>query len=105
VTRKVVGGSFVHFSCSVNIPGELFHIGDGNMLLEGGGEVAQKFKRDFSTTGENSGVQTGSGISTNPIFQIGRIIQAGDGDPEIRIMYSDDVAYERTVLKLIEKVL
>jgi hypothetical protein len=39
------------------------------------------------------------------IFQIGRIIQAGDGDPEIRIMYSDDVAYERTVLKLIEKVL
>jgi hypothetical protein len=26
---------------SVNIPGELFHIGDGNMLLEGGGEVAQ----------------------------------------------------------------
>jgi hypothetical protein len=37
---------------SVNIPGELFHIGDGNMLLEGGGEVAQKFKRDFSTTGK-----------------------------------------------------
>jgi hypothetical protein len=36
---------------SVNIPGELFHIGDGNMLLEGG-EVAQKFKRDFSTTGK-----------------------------------------------------
>jgi hypothetical protein len=57
-----------------------------------------------STTGENSGVQTGSGISTNPIFQIGRIIQAGDGDPEIRIMYSDDVAYMKE-LKLIEKVL
>jgi hypothetical protein len=39
------------------------------MLLEGG-EVAQKFKRDFSTTGENSGVQTGSGISTNLYFKL-----------------------------------
>ena len=71
-------------------PGELFHLGDGNMLLEGGGEVAQKFKRDFTTSGERLGVPTGSGQSVNPIFSIGRIIEAGDGDPELRIMYSDD---------------
>jgi hypothetical protein len=88
---------------SAVIPGELFHIGDGNILLEGGGEVAQKFKRDFSTTGENLGVPTGSGVSVNPIFQIGRIIQAGDGDPEIRIMYSDDNTVERTVFEVDRK--
>lgn len=88
---------------SATVPGELFHIGDGNILLEGGGEVAQKFKRDFTTTGENGGVQTGSGISVNPIFQIGRIIQAGDGDPEIRVMYSDDSASERTVFEIDRK--
>jgi hypothetical protein len=88
---------------SAVVPGELFHIGDGNILLEGGGEVAQKFKRDFTTTGENLGVPTGSGISVNPIFQIGRIIQAGDGDPEIRIMYSDDNTSERTVFEVDRK--
>jgi hypothetical protein len=88
---------------SAVVPGELFHIGDGNILLEGGGEVAQKFKRDFSTTGENLGVPTGSGVSVNPIFQIGRIIQAGDGDPEIRIMYSDDNTTERTVFEVDRK--
>jgi hypothetical protein len=88
---------------SAVVPGELFHIGDGNILLEGGGEVAQKFKRDFSTTGENLGVPTGSGVSVNPIFQIGRIIQAGDGDPEIRIMYSDDNTVERTVFEVDRK--
>ena len=88
---------------SAVVPGELFHIGDGNILLEGGGEVAQKFKRDFTTTGENLGVPTGSGISVNPIFQVGRIIQAGDGDPEIRIMYSDDNTSERTVFEVDRK--
>ena len=88
---------------SVTSPGELLHIGDGNILLEGGNEVAQKFKRDFTTTGENGGVPTGSGTSVNPIFQIGRIIQAGDGDPEIRIMYSDDYAFERTVFEVDRK--
>ena len=88
---------------SAVVPGELFHIGDGNILLEGGGEVSQKFKRDFTTTGENLGVPTGSGISVNPIFQVGRIIQAGDGDPEIRIMYSDDNTSERTVFEVDRK--
>jgi hypothetical protein len=88
---------------SATTPGELLHIGDGNMLLEGGGEVAQKFKRDFTTTGINLGVPTGSGQSVNPIFQIGRIIQAGDGDPEIRVMYSDDNTSERTVFEVDRK--
>lgn len=85
------------------IPGELFHIGDGNMLLEGGGEVAQKFKRDFTTSGSRNGVQTGSGQSINPIFSVGRIIEAGDGDPELRFMYADDASYERTVFEVDRK--
>lgn len=85
------------------VPGELFHIGDGNMLLEGGGEVAQKFKRDFTTSGQRDGVQTGSGQSINPIFSIGRIIEAGDGDPELRLMYADDSSYERTVFEIDRK--
>jgi hypothetical protein len=65
-------------------PGELLHIGDGNVLIEGGGETALKFKRDITYTGGPSGV------SQNPRFELGRIIQAGDGDPEFRVLYADD---------------
>jgi hypothetical protein len=66
-------------------PGEKIHLADGNFLIEGGGETAIIMKRDFSITGGPSG------ISTNPIFYMGRIIQAGDGDPEFRILYKDDL--------------
>jgi hypothetical protein len=65
-------------------PGELLHIGDGNVLIEGGGETALKFQRDITYTSELSGV------SQNPRFELGRIIQAGDGDPEFRVLYADD---------------
>jgi hypothetical protein len=65
-------------------PGERLHVADANILLEGGGETAIKVKRDIVLTG---GV---SGTSPNPIFELGRIIQAGDGDPEFRFLYSDD---------------
>jgi len=78
-------------------PGQLLHLGDGNMLIEGGGETAFMWKRDIIMTGG------ASGTSTNPIFQVGRIIQAGDGDPEIRFIYSDDAAVERVIMELDRK--
>jgi hypothetical protein len=77
-------------------PGERLHIGDGNVLVEGGGETALLFKRDFEVMGE-------SGISTNPIFKFGRIIQAGDGDPEFRVLYSDNATPERSVFEFDRK--
>jgi len=77
-------------------PGERLHIGDGNQLIEGGGETALMIKRDFTVVGV-------SGMSTNPIFKFGRIIQAGDGDPEIRLLYSDDFTLERSVMEVDRK--
>ncbi|MFX0201124.1 MAG: hypothetical protein ACFFCW_33820 [Candidatus Hodarchaeota archaeon] len=66
-------------------PGEKLHLADGHFLIEGGGETQIIIKRDETFTGGPSG------NSPNPKFHIGRIIQAGDGDPEIRVLYSDDI--------------
>ena len=86
-----------------NPPGQRLHIGDGNALIEGGGETAVMFKRD-STPGQFPGAPGGSGVeSTNPIFHLGRITTAGDGDPELRVLYSDDAAGERPVLEFDRK--
>jgi Chaperone of endosialidase len=78
-------------------PAERLHLADGNFLLEGGGETAIKIKRDFSYTGGPSGP------STNPIFQFGRITQAGDKDPEMRFLYSDDNYGEQSVFEFDRK--
>ncbi len=77
--------------------GERLHLGDGNFLIEGGGETAIKVKRDIIFTGGPSG------ISQYPIFELGRIIQAGDGDPEFRFLYSDDNTPERSVFEFDRK--
>jgi hypothetical protein len=77
-------------------PGEKLHIGDGNILVEGGGETALLFKRDFTFNGI-------SGASTNPIFKLGRVNGAGDGDPELRVLYSDDATAERAVFEFDRK--
>jgi hypothetical protein len=82
---------------NVTTPGQKLHLGDGNFLIEGGGETAVKIKRDVTYSGGPSG------ISQNPIFELGRIIQAGDGDPEFRFLYSDDSAPERSVLEFDRK--
>jgi hypothetical protein len=66
-------------------PGQRLHLGDGNFLIEGGGETAIMIKRDIVITGGPSG------DSPFPIFHMGRIIQAGDDDPEFRFLYSDDI--------------
>jgi hypothetical protein len=81
---------------STPTPGQKLHLGDGNILLEGGGETALQVKRDFSVTG---GV---SGTSTNPIFQLGRIQTAGDGDPEFRVLYEDDEIRQACPPQLLE---
>lgn len=91
--------SFVASNVGINLsgaPGQRLHLGDGNMLIEGGGETAIQIKRDIGYSGV-------SGLSQNPIFQIGRIIQAGDGDPEFRVLYSDDNTEERSVLEFDRK--
>lgn len=78
-------------------PGQRLHIGDGNVLVEGGGETALLFKRHTNILGG------ASGQSKNPIFQLGRIVVAGDGDPEFRFLYSDDFTAEHPVLEFDRK--
>ena len=78
-------------------PGQLVHLGDGNLLIEGGGETAFIIKRDFTCTGGPSGT------SINPIFSFGRVVKAGDGDPEFRFLYSDDLSFERPVFEFDRK--
>jgi hypothetical protein len=82
---------------NVPSPGQLLHIGEGNILIEGGEETAIQMKRDITYTGGPSGT------SKNPIFLLGRIVQAGDGDPEFRFLYSDDNTSERAVLEFDRK--
>jgi len=90
--------TFLDGKIGINViaPGQRLHIGDGNVLIEGGGETAMQFKRDATYEGP-------SGISQNPIFELGRIIQAGDGDPEFRFIYSDDNTLERSVFEFDRK--
>lgn len=80
-----------------NVPGEKLHIGDGNLLIEGGEQTAVKIKIDKTFSGGPSG------DSPNPIFELGRIQEAGDHDPEFRFLYSDDKTPERTVLEFDRK--
>lgn len=96
---SVSGDLLVSGSLGINVtsPGQRLHIGDGNLLLEGGGETALIVKRDVTFTGGPSGE------SQNPIFSCGRIVQAGDGDPEFRCLYSDDMSPEITVLEFDRK--
>jgi hypothetical protein len=90
---------------SATAPGQLLHLGDGNLLIDGGGELALLLKRGF-TAGPGPGgwvTRPSDGLSPSPIFQLGRIIAAGDGDPEVRLIYSDDSAGERSVFEVDRK--
>jgi hypothetical protein len=93
--------------CNVGIgllkPGQRLHVADGNILLEGGGETALQIKRDVTFTRAITLTHVLTEVSQNPLFQIGRIIQAGDSDPELRILYSDDHNSERAVMELDRK--
>src|SRR5436305_4146119 len=97
LTDSVVSEANGNVGINVGTPGEKLHLGDGNFLIEGGGETAIKIKEDATF------VSTISGTSSNPIFELGRIIKAGDGDPEFRIIYHDDHNDERSVLEFDRK--
>jgi len=90
-------GIFDQIGIGVTVPRQRMHLGDGNFLIEGGGETSIKIKRDVLYT------RGKSGTSQNPIFELGRIIQSGDGDPEFRFLYSDDAAPERSVFEFDRK--
>lgn len=97
LTDSVMNEANGNIGINVVVPGEKFHLGDGNVLIEGGGETAIKFKEDATF------VSAASGTSQNPIFELGRIIKAGDGDPEFRFIYHDDHNDERSVLEFDRK--
>ena len=84
---------FIGFG-SVTVPGQALHLGDGNILIEGGGETSVQWK----LSGYSSGAGP-SGLITNPIFSFGRIVQAGDGDIELRCFFQADQHTERSVFE------
>ena len=96
--RLVIGANGnIGINLSTVSPGQLLHLGDGNILLEGGGETAMLFK--LGTT-LDLGATHPNAPFVNPIFQIGRVIEGGDGAPQFRWMYSDDNKGERVVFEL-----
>jgi hypothetical protein len=74
-------------NCNIGIrtsnPREMLHLVDGNFLIEGGKETAIIIKKDTTYSSIESGE------SPDPIFYLGRIVRAGDGDPEFRFLYKD----------------
>lgn len=73
-------------------PGQRLHVVSGNILLDSPDEQALIVKRaaPFNT-------------ASNPIFALGRIVAGGDGDPEFRVLYSDDLTVERPVFEFDRK--
>lgn len=100
--RLVIGANGnIGINLSTNMPGQLLHLGDGNILLEGGGETAMLFKLGTTLDGVTPlGATHPNAPFVNPIFQIGRVIEGGDGAPQFRWMYSDDNKGERVVFEL-----
>ena len=96
-TNRVTVDGLGRVGIGAAAPGEKLHLGDGNVLIEGGGETALMFKRDVTYTGGPSGT------SVNPIFKLGRVTQAGDHDPEFRLLYSDDTTADRSVFEVDRK--
>ncbi|MCX6269106.1 MAG: hypothetical protein NTW16_17425 [Bacteroidetes bacterium] len=79
-------------------PWEKVAVANGNILIDGGVEEhALMVKRIMSTFGP-------SDSSKNPKFSLGRIVEAGDHDPEFRVLYYDDLmASEIPVLEFDRK--
>ncbi len=70
-------------------PGQMIHTFGGNWFMDASGEVGLIMRR--------------TALTNNPIFNFGRIITAGDGSPELRVMYSDDLTPERAVFEFDKK--
>jgi len=76
-------------------PFELLHLSDGNLFMEGSGEVGFLAKRLI----DNDGTAGPLGTRTNPIFIDKRISQAGDGDFEVKTLFQADEEAERVIIK------
>ena len=97
LTDSVINESNGNVGIGVSTPGEKLHIADGNLLIEGVREQAVIMKLGQTFTGGPSGP------SVRPIFQLGRIVQAGDLDPEFRFLYRDDNTPEQSVFEVDRK--
>jgi hypothetical protein len=73
----------------ITSPWEAIHVSNGNVRIEGTNEYAFIVKR--------------WDLTNSPQFSMGRVINAGDGDPEIRFVYQDDVTTERAVFEFDKK--
>ncbi len=91
--EKVQGTNILPASGSVGIgvtaPGEALDIRDGNVLMLSAGEREIRMIR--------------TDLTDSPTFKLGRIITAGDGSPEFRVLFSDDTTPERAVFEFDEK--
>lgn len=85
-TLVVSGGSV---GLGTTAPGEKLHIQSGNLLLDSSGEREIRMRR--------------SDLANNPMFKLGRMIIAGDGSPEFRVLYQSDIVSERSVFEFDEK--
>lgn len=78
-----------------NTPGEALHILSGNALLQAGSGQESAIK--LAATGDFGG----SGPPReNPIFEIGRIVQAPTDVPKMRVLYTDDQTSTHAIFEM-----
>jgi len=70
-------------------PGEALHVEGGSILLNSSGEREIRMRR--------------TDLPNAPAFRLGRIVTAGDGSPEFRVLYSDAATPERPVFEFDNK--
>lgn len=86
------GGTFLSgngIAIGTDFAYDSIHVVDGNIRVEGGQECSFNIKN--------------YGLPLFPQFSFGRIIQGGDGDPEMRFVYSDLSSSERSVFEFDKK--
>ena len=98
ISENASGNTFISTALRIggtSGPFHQLHMSDGNLFMEGGGEVGHIVKRLIN----NSGTAGPLGTRTNPIFTDKRISQAGDGDFEVKTLFSADEEAERVIFK------
>jgi hypothetical protein len=87
------GGAFFSgngIGIGIDIPTESIHVVNGNVRIEGSGTDLSYIVKNY-------------GLPLYPQFRMGSIIHGGDGDPEIRWIYSDLSSSERSVFEFDKK--
>jgi hypothetical protein len=74
----------------IDVPYESIHVVNGNVRIEGSGTDLSYIVKNY-------------GLPLYPQFRMGSIIAGGDGDPEIRWIYSDLSQSERSVFEFDKK--